>query len=183
MPFRLPSSCISATRLASSRFSIYSLARRTLHLRAFFELVLKRFIENLLSMETLGFIRHLVDFGMVVLIWLVQLIIYPSFLVIRKELLVQWHESYVRLMARIVGPLMIIQLVVVSIQTLTNSTATRVIALILVLTCWASSFLLSIPCHKRIGDGDTGNANLELLVRSNWPRSILWTAVFVLGFM
>lgn len=134
-------------------------------------------------MEALGFIRHLVDFGMVVLIWLVQLIIYPSFLLVRKELLVQWHQGYVRLMARIVGPLMVVQMAVVLIQALTISSAPAVISLILVLTCWASSFLLSIPCHKRIDEGDTGEANLKLLVRSNWPRSILWSVIFMLGFL
>ena len=134
-------------------------------------------------MEALGLIRHLVDFGMLVLIWLVQLIIYPSFLIMRKEGLVQWHQSYVRVIARIVGPLMIAQLLVIMIQTIAAPSAKVVISLTLVLSCWASSFLLSIPCHRRIEEGDTGDANLKLLVRSNWPRTILWTVIFVLGFL
>ena len=133
--------------------------------------------------DVLMLARHLVDFGLLVLIWLVQLIIYPSFLVMRSELLVQWHQSYVQLMARIVGPLMIAQLALVLMQTLRSASPASVISLILVLTCWASSFLMSIPCHRRIAEGDTGQANLKLLVRTNWPRSILWTAVFMLGFL
>ena len=131
----------------------------------------------------LGFVRHLVDFGMVVLIWLVQLIIYPSFLFIEQEQLLEWHRSYVQLIARIVGPMMIVQLGVVALQTILAVSTTHVIALVLVLTCWASSMLLSIPCHRRIDQGDAGQANLKLLVRTNWPRTILWTAVFFIGLV
>ena len=39
-------------------------------------------------------IRSVVDFGAVVLIWLVQLVIYPSFLHYAESDLVNWHKIY-----------------------------------------------------------------------------------------
>jgi len=38
-------------------------------------------------------IRLLFDFGLLVLIWLVQLVIYPSFLYYEQDNLKRWHEN------------------------------------------------------------------------------------------
>ena len=55
-------------------------------------------------------IRLLVDFGLLVLIWIIQLIIYPSFLFYRAKELITWHKMYTKAIALIVIPLMLGQL-------------------------------------------------------------------------
>jgi len=50
------------------------------------------------------------DFGMLVLIWLVQLIIYPSFEFTDKDAFLGWHEKYTGLITVVVLPLMLGQL-------------------------------------------------------------------------
>ena len=51
-----------------------------------------------------------IDFGMFVLIWLVQLIIYPVLDEVSIEKFSKWHEIYCRRIAFVVLPLMIAQL-------------------------------------------------------------------------
>jgi len=48
--------------------------------------------------------RVAVDFGMLILIWLVQLIIYPSFQYSARESFIQWHEKYTGLITLVVLP-------------------------------------------------------------------------------
>jgi len=57
--------------------------------------------------------RLVVDFCLVVLIWLVQLIIYPSFRYMSPEQLAIWHPKYTTLITLVVGPLMLAQVAVV----------------------------------------------------------------------
>ena len=61
-------------------------------------------------------ITLLVDIGLVVLIWMVQLIVYPSFTFYSKENLVNWHQKYTARIAVIVIPLMFLQLILVIVD-------------------------------------------------------------------
>ena len=55
---------------------------------------------------SLDLARLLIDFGFVVLIWAVQLVIYPSFGFYAKANLFEWHKSYTARVTYIVLPLM-----------------------------------------------------------------------------
>ena len=131
----------------------------------------------------LPLLRHVVDFGLVVLIWLVQLIIYPSFRYVDRTQLELWHKRYVARITAVVGPLMIAQVLVLSLQVTLEMNWLHALSLVLVGFCWLSSFGLSIPCHRKIEHGQGTADVLECLVRTNWPRTVLWTAVFVLGLL
>ena len=141
----------------------------------------------MLGVETLEallpLLRHIVDFGLVVLIWLVQLIIYPSFSYTAKDELQTWHQRYVARITVVVGPLMLLQVLIVAMQVFVEGGWSPVCSLVLVGLCWLSSFGLSIPCHRRIEQGQASGQVLERLVHSNWPRTVLWTVVFAIGFV
>ena len=53
--------------------------------------------------------KFCVDFGLLVLILMVQVIVYPSFLHFSKTNLIKWHQSYTPKITTIVAPLMIAQ--------------------------------------------------------------------------
>ena len=55
-------------------------------------------------------LRLLFDFGLLVLIWIVQRIVYPSFLHYNSKDLVNWHKVYTSRLTFIVMPLMLGQL-------------------------------------------------------------------------
>ena len=75
----------------------------------------------------------IVDFGLLVLIWIVQLIIYPSFLYYKSKNLMVWHQKYTERIAVIVLPLMLMQLAIAIYLVFCQFDITNSIRLIIVL--------------------------------------------------
>ena len=73
-------------------------------------------------MNFFDLLQLLVDFGLVVLIWIVQLIIYPSFLYYNSNTLSKWHKTYTGRITTIVAPLMIAQIAIAAYLLLTKGT-------------------------------------------------------------
>ena len=126
-------------------------------------------------------IRMLLDFGMVVVLWLVQLVIYPSFLRCELIQLVDWHRAYSTRVAWVIIPPMFAQLPVVGWLTYKQPNAFNLAALAALLVCWILTFAVSVPLHRKIDSGDTRAATVERLIRTNWPRTILWSFAFAMG--
>lgn len=126
-------------------------------------------------------IRTLLDFGMVIILWLVQLVIYPSFLTCELIQLVDWHRQYTRRVAWVIIPVMFTQLPLVAWLAWTTSSTANYYALGALVLCWVLTFAVSVPLHRRIDGGDTSAVTVGRLIRTNWPRTILWTAAFVFG--
>ena len=129
-------------------------------------------------------LRIIVDFGLFILIWLVQTIIYPSFQYCEEQHRRTWHNTYTGLITVFVVPLMFGQVGIVGWQILFDPSAAHVIAGLLVFACWVVTFAWSVPQHSKIAAAtslDSSNRAVRRLIISNWPRTLLWTAVLVLG--
>ncbi len=124
----------------------------------------------------------LVDAGLVVLIWMVQLIIYPSFLYYKKENLIKWHQKYTLQIALLVVPLMAYQLVFGGFCVFYQFSLLHVIYLSTVLFLWAFTFLGFAPLHFKISEGNLEINLLQTLVKRNWIRTFLWTFLFLFHF-
>jgi hypothetical protein len=122
----------------------------------------------------------LVNGGMFLVIWLVQLIIYPGFAHYEAHRLVPWHARYTRLIGYFVVPLMIGQLALLAPGAYRGEPAATAM-LAMALMCWGATFKFSVPLHRRIAGNDDPVGAVALLVRTNWPRTVLWTAVFIVG--
>lgn len=122
--------------------------------------------------------RLIFDFGMLVLIWLVQLVIYPGLKFYQKQDLMQWHKRYVIKVAYVVMPLMIGQLSLAIAQTFTTFTIYHLIILILIVLVWISTFFQFLPMHNRISFGESDDLILDRLIRKNWLRTVLLTLIF-----
>lgn len=125
--------------------------------------------------------RTLLDFGMVVILWLVQLVIYPSFLTCDPSRLVDWHKTYTQRVSWIIIPIMFTQLPLMLWLTVSEQEIADISALFCLLLCWVLTFSVSVPLHRKIDAGDTRRETLERLIKTNWPRTILWSLVFLLG--
>jgi hypothetical protein len=123
--------------------------------------------------------RVLIDFGLVVLIWMVQLLIYPSFKHFPSSVLFKWHSRYTFNMALVVMPLMLGQLIIYTIQIFFEQTLFSICGMLIVLTLWMSTFIQFVPLHQQISDNSFSNKTLELLVSRNWIRTALWTGLFI----
>ncbi len=127
-------------------------------------------------------IRLLFDFGLLVLIWIVQLVIYPSFSEYKREDLMRWHKKYINRIAIVVMPLMIGQLSLVIVQVFRDLTSLNIISLVLVMMMWGSTFLQFVPIHNDISFGIVDRNLLHKLTNKNWLRTILWTVIFIISF-
>lgn len=141
------------------------------------------YVRNALLMPALFELHTLVDFGICVILWLVQFVIYPSFLWMDGERLVEWHKAYVFRFTWIIAPLMIGQLFCAGWAVVDVGGLSSWLVLVMVAICWILSFGVSMPLHRKIDEGDATQMARRRLIQTNWPRAILWTAVFVFGYL
>jgi hypothetical protein len=132
-------------------------------------------------MPELSTIQSLVDFGMCIVLWLVQLVIYPGLLYIEESRLVAWHKSYTFRVSFIIMPLMLAQLSFAIYSAWLIRDALNLVVLALVLTCWILTFCISVPLHNRINIGDLNPNVRKRLIQTNWSRTVVWTLIFGLG--
>lgn len=126
----------------------------------------------------INIMRLLFDTGLLVLIWMVQILIYPSFKHYDKQNLVIWHKHYAVRLAVIVIPLMFGQLILASMQCFKTSSNQTLISLLLVIVVWTLTFIQFVPLHKKIAKNKATAALLKRLVNKNWWRTLLWTLIF-----
>ena len=125
----------------------------------------------------------IVDFGLVILIWVTQLSTYPSFLYYAEEDLVKWHEQYTTAITIIVMPLMIAQVGLHIVGMLNDFNWLRLIIFLMIVAVWLNTFLVAVPLHNMIASGSDVMNAASKLVRINWMRTILWTLVFLIGII
>lgn len=125
--------------------------------------------------------RLLLDFGLCILIWMVQLIVYPSFAFYNNTQLLTWHKTYTKAIALIVIPLMLGQLGIAIYQVFIVQNSYTLVSIVLVVFLWGITLLKFAPMHQQISEGNTQIQLLKTLVQTNWIRTIIWTLLFVLS--
>ena len=123
--------------------------------------------------------RILVDFGLLILIWMIQLTVYPSFSYFKGEELLPWHSTYTKRITALVAPLMIGQLVIYGILLVDIGSFFAVAGISLVLILWIITFTIFVPLHNSIHNNEHTSKILEKLTRLNWIRTTLWTLLFL----
>lgn len=116
-----------------------------------------------------------IDLSLMVLIWMVQVIVYPSFLQVDLQKLQNWHKTYTQRITCFVIPLMFTQVGLWVTFTVQQGSLLTGAAMAMIALCWVSTFALSVPLHDKISKGATDKATLERLVLTNWPRTVLWS--------
>src|SRR5258707_11684195 len=110
---------------------------------------------------------HAVNLGLVVLIWLVQLIIYPLFYEVAAERFVAWHARYVRRVAFFVVPLMTYQLGFAIVNVWRAPNVWRWVLLTLALVTWGVTFLAPVQDHRRLQREGKSAQVIARLIRGN----------------
>ena len=133
------------------------------------------------NLSTLDVFNLAVSWGLLSLIWLVQIIIYPGFISIPSKDFAGYHRWYATRIACIVAPLMICEVIItIGWIILDNYAVFPIISIFLVLIIWLSTFVLQVPIHKQLQTGKD-DACIKRLVTTNWIRTIAWSlkAIFV----
>ena len=128
-------------------------------------------------MDMLFQFQIMADSGLLILICLVQVIIYPSFNYLETENFKTWHFRYMKLISFIVVPLMLLQVGVELSHALIAEPRwwrALLIGIVLIVT-----FSLSVPCHKKLQSMGKSAVIIRELVLTNWLRTLLWTILFL----
>ena len=95
--------------------------------------------------------KLLIDFGLVILIWMTQLVVYPSFTYYDPDDLVRWHEKYTTAISILVMPLMLGQIAIHGYSMISGFSWLSLIAFVLVILTWVNTFFFAVPLHNLIG--------------------------------
>ena len=116
-----------------------------------------------------------VSWGLCILIWLVQVIIYPGFQQIPSKIFISYHRWYAIRISAVVIPLMLCEMIIaIAWFGLDNYSFFSLISVFLVVVIWLSTFLLQVPMHKCLQAGKD-DACIRRLVNTNWVRTIAWS--------
>ena len=124
--------------------------------------------------------KAIVDFGLVVLIWMTQLVVYPSFTYFSENDLVNWHTRYTAAVSIVVMPLMLSQVALHGLGLVQDFTWIKVAAAVLIGLAWVNTFFYAVPLHNQIAAQQDVALASKGLVSVNWFRTVLWSLVFLL---
>jgi hypothetical protein len=113
-------------------------------------------------------------------IWVVQLVTYPALMLVNKEEFARYHAAHTRGMGWVVGAPMVAELALAGWLAWAAYAAWGVGPALgqlgLVLAVWAVTFFVAVPFHNRLEAGGYNYIALDGLVRTNWLRTLAWTA-------
>ncbi len=121
-------------------------------------------------------------------IWVVQLVVYPALALVGKGEFARYHAAHTQGMGWVVGAPMVLELALAGWLAWAAYPAwgagPALGQLALVGVVWAVTFLVSVPFHNRLGAGGYNYIALDGLTRTNWLRTLAWTARVVwLGWL
>ena len=135
------------------------------------------------ALDIFEILKCISDIGLFVLIWIVQLVIYPSFKYYEASDLIIWHNEYTKRISIVVMPLMLIQIFqTVYFMIINYSDGMQTFYTVLVLLTWITTFMIFVPLHALISKGEHKSESLDKLVNYNWVRTLLWTLILFLNF-
>lgn len=138
---------------------------------------------DVLELSALNALRLMFDTAALVLIWLVQLVIYPSFQHYHREGFRTWHRVYTRRVTYVVMPIMLGQLAVYGWLLLSARSPDVLFNACLILVAWAITFFLAVPLHTAL-DAEEDHFQLSVqLTAVNWWRTIVWTVCWLVTVM
>ncbi|OUV02168.1 MAG: hypothetical protein CBC40_06800 [bacterium TMED80] len=125
-----------------------------------FELLLK---VNLLSTSV-----------MVGVIWIIQLLHYPSFHFINEKNYIEFQHFHMQRISFIVVPVMLIELASALLIAYFFESSLTIILLAFVLGIWAITFIFFTNMHQKLTNG-YDHSIVDRLVQINWSRTALWS--------
>ncbi len=115
-------------------------------------------------------------------IWVVQLVHYPSFSYVGEDMFPRFHRRHVMAISLVVVPLMLGEFLCGLYLAFTNVTYAAwvqwVCVCIIALT-WLATFCILVPLHVKLNKGKDPIL-IRKLTKTNWIRTGLWTIKTVL---
>jgi len=133
-----------------------------------------------MSLSLLLTLHAAATWGMIGVIWLVQLLVYPAMRDVPAERWIPWHLQHCQRISYVVGPLMLVEVFTALglwLQGLSGAVFLGSAALLAV--NWLSTLVIQIPLHG-ICEGAHSPTAIRRLITTNWIRTLAWSARGVL---
>lgn len=118
-------------------------------------------------------------FALTGIVWLVQVLIYPSFKFVGRNRFREAHRTHTTSISLVVAPLMVVELVTSGIMAFVKIPGIHpwlsYFGLGLALLIWVSTFAIQVPIHNSLSGGFEERL-ARRLVRSNLIRASAWSA-------
>ena len=111
---------------------------------------------------------------MVGIIWVIQLLHYPTFHFIKESDYVEFQHFHMQRISFIVVPVMIIELLSGFMLVYYFRSNLLILCLIILLFIWLITFVFFTKLHQSLLDGYDKKI-VDKLVKINWSRTVLWS--------
>jgi len=111
---------------------------------------------------------------MVGVIWVIQLLHYPSFHFINDKKYIEFQHFHMQRISFIVIPAMLIELASALLLAYFFRSSLTIILLALLLGVWAVTFIFFTNMHQKLTNG-YNQSIVDRLIQINWSRTILWS--------
>ena len=111
---------------------------------------------------------------MVGVIWVIQLLHYPSFHFINDKKYIEFQHFHMQRISFIVIPAMLIELASALLLAYFFRSSLTIILLALLLGVWAVTFIFFTNMHQKLTNG-YNQSIVDRLIQYNWSRTILWS--------
>ena len=122
-------------------------------------------------------LAHLaVTWTLVGLIWVIQIVVYPQLRAIEKSGFIAYHFAHCLRIGLLIAPLLAIEgATAAALLYQGHRERPFLVGLGLMLLIWLSTLFLQAPLHVRLMGGRDPEV-IRRLIRSNWLRTLAWTA-------
>ena len=111
---------------------------------------------------------------MVGVIWVIQLLHYPSFHFINDQKYIEFQHFHMQRISIIVIPAMLTELASALLLAYFFESSLTIILLALVIGNWAITLIFFTNMHQKLTDG-YNHSIVNRLVQINWSRTALWS--------
>ena len=111
---------------------------------------------------------------MVGVIWVIQLLHYPSFHFISEKKYIEFQHFHMQRISFIVIPVMLIELASALLLSYFFRSSLTIILLALLLGIWGITFIFFTNMHQKLTNGFDPSI-VDKLVKINWSRTALWS--------
>ncbi len=122
-------------------------------------------------LEKLLLIQLIACAAMTGIIWMVQVSTYPLFSYLEEHSFHDYHHRYTQKVSYVIAPIMFLEAITCAACLLLGNWVAHLLPTLLLALIWASTAFIQVPQHRKLTPH-----NSPALVRSNWIRTIAWTA-------
>ena len=116
---------------------------------------------------------------MVGVIWVIQLLHYPSFHFIKNKKYIEFQHFHMQRISFIVIPAMLIELASALVLAYFFRSSLTIILLALLFGIWGITFIFFTNIHQKLTNG-YDQIMVDRLVQINWSRTVLWSLRLVI---